>query len=71
MALHWLFEFVPPPPLTVVAVSDVHFDPFYDPSLFASLQRAPVTEWAGLFATSTITDPGSWVGRPTSRSCSG
>jgi sphingomyelin phosphodiesterase acid-like 3 len=47
---------------TVVAISDVHFDPFYDPSLFASLQAAPVTEWAGLFASSAITDPGEWGG---------
>jgi len=45
-----------PPPQTVIAISDVHFDPFYDPSLFASLQSAPVTEWAGLFALSATTD---------------
>ena len=51
-----------PPPQTVIAISDVHFDPFYDPSLFASLQVAPATEWAGLFASSTITDPGNWGG---------
>jgi hypothetical protein len=51
-----------PPPQTVIAISDVHFDPFYDRSLFASLQAAPVTEWAGLFASSTITDPGNWGG---------
>jgi len=51
-----------PPPQTVVAISDVHFDPFYDPSLLASLQAAPVAEWAGLFARSTITDPGTWGG---------
>jgi sphingomyelin phosphodiesterase acid-like 3 len=53
-----------PPPQTVIAISDVHFDPFYDRSLFASLQAAPVTEWAGLFASSAITGPGSW-GDPT------
>jgi len=51
-----------PPPQTVVAISDVHFDPFYDPSLLASLQAAPVAEWAGLFARSTIRDPGTWGG---------
>ena len=51
-----------PPPQTVIAVSDVHFDPFYDRSLFSSLQAKPVTEWAGLFASSTITDPGNWGG---------
>jgi sphingomyelin phosphodiesterase acid-like 3 len=51
-----------PAPQTVIAISDVHFDPFYDRSLFASLQVAPVTEWAALFASSTITDPGNWGG---------
>jgi len=53
-----------PPQQTVVAVSDVHFNPFYDPSLLASLQAAPVTEWAGLFAGSGVTSPGTW-GDPT------
>jgi hypothetical protein len=51
-----------PAPQTVIAISDVHFDPFYDRSLFASLQVAPVTEWAALFASSAITDPGNWGG---------
>ncbi len=51
-----------PPPQTVIAISDVHFDPFTDRSLFASLQAAPVTEWAGLFASSRVTDPGTWGG---------
>ena len=51
-----------PPPQTVIAISDVHFDPFYDRSLFASLQAAPVSEWAGLFASSAITSPTSWGG---------
>jgi sphingomyelin phosphodiesterase acid-like 3 len=51
-----------PPPQTVIAVSDVHFDPFYDRSLFSSLQAAPVADWAGLFAGSAITGPGSWGG---------
>jgi sphingomyelin phosphodiesterase acid-like 3 len=52
----------PPPPQTVIAVSDVHFDPFYDRSLFSSLQAKPVTEWPGLFAGSAITNPGNWGG---------
>jgi sphingomyelin phosphodiesterase acid-like 3 len=51
-----------PPPRTAIAISDVHFDPFYDRSLFASLQAKPVTEWAGLFAGSATTDPGNWGG---------
>lgn len=51
-----------PPPQSVIAISDVHFDPFYDRSLFGALQAAPVTEWAGLFASSTVTDPGNWGG---------
>ena len=52
----------PPQQQTVVAISDVHFDPFYDRALLSSLQTAPVTEWAGLFEGSAITAPGSWGG---------
>ncbi len=52
----------PPQPQAVIAISDVHFDPFYDRTLFAALQAAPVTEWAGLFAGSTTTNPGTWGG---------
>jgi len=44
----------------VVVVSDVHFDPFYDPSLFPALVAADVSEWEGIFQTSKITVPSAW-----------
>ena len=34
-------------------ISDIHFDPFADPSLFESLARQPVSEWARLLASSS------------------
>ncbi len=48
----------PAAPTTVVAFSDVHFDPFHDPLLFPELLAAPASEWAGIFARSRSTDPG-------------
>ena len=44
----------------VVVVSDVHFDSFYDPSLFPALVAADVSEWDGIFKTSKITIPSTW-----------
>src|SRR5215831_2135787 len=38
-----------------LAVSDIHFDPFYDPSLVAQLVAADVSQWETIFATSAIT----------------
>lgn len=47
-------------PRQAILFSDVHFDPFYDPSLFHALNAADYTEWADIFATSTITTPSAW-----------
>ncbi|MCX5751975.1 MAG: metallophosphoesterase [Candidatus Saganbacteria bacterium] len=46
----------------VVVFSDVHFDPFYDPSpyLFQALVTAEATEWANIFKTSSIKTPAVW-----------
>ncbi|MHB8770990.1 MAG: metallophosphoesterase [Syntrophales bacterium] len=44
----------------VVVFSDVHFNPFYDPSLFQRLVSADAGEWAGIFQTSKITAPSAW-----------
>ena len=44
----------------VVVVSDVHFDPFYDPTLFPALAAADVSEWDNIFKTSSITAPSTW-----------
>ncbi len=45
---------------SVVVVSDVHFDPFYDPSLFPALVAADAGEWERIFKTSKITAPSTW-----------
>jgi sphingomyelin phosphodiesterase acid-like 3 len=44
----------------VVVFSDVHFNPFYDPSLFPALVAADTGEWEGIFKTSKITAPSAW-----------
>ena len=44
----------------VVVFSDVHFNPFYDPSLFPALVAADADQWAGIFQTSKITAPSVW-----------
>ena len=41
-------------------VSDVHFDPFYDPTLFPALVAADVSQWDDIFKTSSITTPSTW-----------
>lgn len=45
---------------TVVVFSDVHFNPFYDPSLFSALVAADASQWEGIFRTSAITAPSAW-----------
>lgn len=44
----------------VVVFSDVHFNPFYDPSLFEALNAADVDQWADIFRTSGVTAPSTW-----------
>ena len=44
----------------VLVFSDIHFNPFFDPSLFAALDVAPASDWAAIFATSSIKAPASW-----------
>ena len=34
-------------------ISDIHFDPFADPSLFESLAKEPVSEWGRLLGSSS------------------
>jgi sphingomyelin phosphodiesterase acid-like 3 len=41
----------------VVTVSDIHFDPLYDQTLYSSLVAADASQWAGIFQTSTVTSP--------------
>lgn len=45
---------------TVVAFGDVHFDPFFDPALFAALQASPESQWAGILAGAGHAGPGAY-----------
>jgi len=44
----------------VVVFSDVHFDPFYDKTLYTQLAAKDADQWAGIFQTSLITAPSAW-----------
>jgi len=46
----------------VVVFSDVHFNPFYDPSLFPKLVAADAGEWESIFKSSNISAPSVWGG---------
>jgi sphingomyelin phosphodiesterase acid-like 3 len=43
----------------VVSISDVHFNPFFDPSLLNKLIASDYTKWQGIFAHSTVKGYGS------------
>ena len=42
---------------TAVVFSDIHFNPFYDPALFSSLNSSDPGAWEALFRSSRITAP--------------
>jgi hypothetical protein len=44
----------------VVVFSDVHFNPFYDETLFPALVSADASGWASIFKTSSIIAPSAW-----------
>jgi len=44
----------------VVVFSDLHFNPYYDPSLFQQLVAADASHWEDVFKTSKITTPSAW-----------
>lgn len=44
----------------VVVFSDVHFSPFYDTTLFQSLNSSDASEWNGIFQTSTTSEPSTY-----------
>jgi sphingomyelin phosphodiesterase acid-like 3 len=41
----------------VVTVSDLHFNPLYDPSLYSALVAADASQWASIFQSSKVTSP--------------
>ena len=44
----------------VAVFSDVHFNPYYDTTLFNKLVLADSSQWAGVFNSSTITGLSTW-----------
>jgi len=44
----------------IVVFSDVHFNPFYDPTIFQQLVNADPSNWASIFASSTSTELSTW-----------
>ena len=43
-----------------IFISDIHFSPFYDETIFNDLVQADVSRWAAIFESSTITEPRPW-----------
>ena len=44
----------------ILSIADVHFDPFYDPTLFQSLVRSPTSEWTRIFDGSQVSGYGEY-----------
>jgi len=44
----------------VVVFSDVHFDPFYDTTLYTELADHDADQWESIFQSSLTTDPSVW-----------
>jgi len=47
----------PPSTYTVVAISDIHFNPLANPALFTSLNAQPASQWKSIFANDQATNP--------------
>ncbi len=45
---------------SLVVFSDLHFNPFYDPSLFQQLVSKDVSEWENVFKSSNKKTPSAW-----------
>jgi sphingomyelin phosphodiesterase acid-like 3 len=50
----------PPGTGVVLSLADLHFDPFYDPTLFSALARSAPAEWPRIFESSQITGYGQY-----------
>lgn len=44
----------------VVVFSDVHFNPFYDATIFQSLNSSDASEWNAIFQTSSVSEPSAY-----------
>jgi sphingomyelin phosphodiesterase acid-like 3 len=56
---------VVPSTYSVVAISDIHFNPLADPSLFPSLVAEDVSQWQSIFQSAQNATPASTVGTDT------
>ena len=45
---------------TVMALSDIHFNPLADPTLFTSLEAADASGWQSIFENATVTPPSTF-----------
>ncbi len=48
---------VTPPTYTVVAISDIHFNPLANPTLFPQLVAQPASQWQSIFAANQSANP--------------
>ncbi len=44
----------------ILSLTDFHFDPFYDPTLFQALVRSPPSEWTRIFGGSQVSGYGEY-----------
>src|SRR5476651_2075329 len=44
----------------ILSVSDIHFDPFFDPSLMPALIKADYKQWPAIFNSSAIRQPNTY-----------
>jgi sphingomyelin phosphodiesterase acid-like 3 len=51
---------VPPPTFPALVISDVHFNPFYDATLFSQLNSHDPSDWPGIFLSPGPTPPATW-----------
>jgi sphingomyelin phosphodiesterase acid-like 3 len=45
----------------VLVFTDIHFNPFYDTTLFQELNTAAPSQWAGIFQSSSVKAPSPWL----------
>src|ERR1700719_314951 len=50
----------PAAPRQFISISDIHFNPYFDPSLMTQLEAADVSGWAAIFQSSKIQQPNSY-----------
>src|ERR1039458_2240015 len=48
------------PNTQAVLLSDIHFNPFYDPKIVPTLMSSDVSQWEGIFKGSTVLQPSTY-----------